>query len=600
MANVLRCHSIRVALAALAVASLVLASFAAACGNPSETPPGADAGVDGGVDGRTDYADVRAHEVSTKRDAAREAEPDTGPFDAGPAPLLTALSVSGPKTDAGASLGLVPPFSSDVHDYYVRCSTGTNALTVSMTASAGADSLLVQPIVSASLPEQTLSLDVYENQAIVAVATSGASTTEYWVRCLPHDFPTLQMTPHPEAGTPPPGYYLLGNLYPALTRGGGGYALVMNGDGVPVWYARAPSPLGAANVDTVVAGSVSFLPFNGEGNGSFTIRELSPLTATLMPTTDSAAEYQTNLHEMRPLSNGNFVLLGTPFAFGVDLTGLALPLPDGGAQMLGANSVIIDCSVLEFTPAGTFVSMWLASDHFDARQDSTFPAPGGRAPEGGIAIDTFHCNSIDVEPSSGNLLVSARNMDSIFYIDRSSGAVVWKMGGKTFSKDGATYVTVKDPFFRQHDARLQPGWSPTCAGGSGQVSVFDDETSTSSPARGVVYDVVVGGGGVLLDGGCGDGGALEGGIPGMAKRIWEYKGPTSSIVSGSMRISADGSRVIGWGKSGTRRVVFTEVDLQGHDLLDFGYSDDDFSYRVVKVPLTTFDLETLRRTAGFP
>src|SRR4029077_6421080 len=108
----------------------------------------------------------------------------------------------------------------------------------------------------------------------------------------------------------------------------------------------------------------------------------------------------------------------------------------------------------------------------------------------------YHCNSVDIDPANGNYLVSARHMDSVFYVEKTTGKVLWKMGGAKFSKDSATYVAVPDPFFRQHDGRLGPGWLPDCHGGTGQISVFDDETSVvrggSMPgARGVIYDVVV-------------------------------------------------------------------------------------------------------------
>ena len=39
-----------------------------------------------------------------------------------------------------------------------------------------------------------------QSDAIVAVATDGAAMDQYWVRCLPHDFPGLRMTAHAEAG----------------------------------------------------------------------------------------------------------------------------------------------------------------------------------------------------------------------------------------------------------------------------------------------------------------------------------------------------------------------------------------------------------------
>src|SRR4029079_1948915 len=45
------------------------------------------------------------------------------------------------------------------------------------------------------------------------------------------------------------------------------------------------------------------------------------------------------------------------------------------------------------------------------------------------AYDYFHINSID-EDADGNLLVSARNTHTIYEIDRSTGKIVWRVGGK--------------------------------------------------------------------------------------------------------------------------------------------------------------------------
>ena len=137
-------------------------------------------------------------------------EPAPPAADAAPPPPSEAGVASLTELDV-APLTIVPPFSPAVHDYYVQCASGTNSLTVSMEASPGAKGLLLEPILSPSATKQTLTLGVLENQAIVAAATDGASTNEYWIRCLPHDFSGIQMVAHPEAGTVTPGYYLVGD-----------------------------------------------------------------------------------------------------------------------------------------------------------------------------------------------------------------------------------------------------------------------------------------------------------------------------------------------------------------------------------------------------
>jgi hypothetical protein len=506
-------------------------------------------------------------------------------------PYLSDLEVSSSADpDGSTSTELVPAFSPHVFDYYVRCAARTNPLTISMTAAAGSSSQLILPARSPSRRTQTLSLDVDENQALVAVATQGTARTEYWVRCLPYDFPVLQMTAHPEVGTPPAGYYLVGNLNAKI--GETGYAIILDQNGVPVWYVRAPSGDGVCDVENLVGSAISFVPTAAPSSvdAPFELHQLSLLSKSYLAPTGIPDD----IHELRVLSNGHYLVFTNFVKTGVDLTGLALPLSNGDLMQLGPNSSIAESEIVEFDPTtGAVAWQWFASDHFDPAKDSTYPEVWAGSLDGvSMVIQPFHENSIDVDPANGNLLVSARDMDSIFYIEKSTGKVLWKMGGAKESLDDATYVPVADPFYRQHDARLQPGWSSTCNGGTGQITLFDDETQRVGPARAVVYDVTVGAGGGVGDGGCGSGDAAG------AKLIWQYAGTSSVSVTGSFRISADGSRVIGWGAETKAEIVFTEVDAEGNDLLDFAFIDGNISYRAIKVPLGAFDLATLRNTAG--
>ncbi len=618
-------------MAIVAVASFELALNATACSEASRLIT--DAGVDVSTEATsrdgptTDTSHPMAHDAraDSAHDAAKDAS-DSETVDGG-TPFLTELLVtspdagdsgssfhdSGPEAgdaapnpdsgivDAASPLALVPPFSPDIFDYYVRCEPGANPLTVSMAASPGSRSLLVRPTASPSLPSQTLTLSLYENQAIVAAATDGTATTEYWVRCLPQNFPMLKMTANPDASAPPVGYYLVGNLHAAADAGG--YAMVLDGNGVPVWYFLQPTRLGVCDVDDVVDGGITFVPTTAGVSDialdPFETHTLSPLAITYAAPTGISLDE----HELQVVSSSRYLVLADPLKTGVDLSGLGFPLPDGGSEPLGPNSDITDCEIVEFDPTtGAVTWKWFATDHFAPALDSTFPQPafGVYGPGGKPVWDPYHCNSIDIDRANGNLLVSARQMDSVFYIERSTGTVLWKMGGKAASLDGARYVSMEDPFYRQHDARLQPSWSAACNGGSGQVSVFDDETSKPSVARGVVYDVVVGDGdgGTPADGGCADGGVPDGGVSGTARVAWQYKGSRTVDATGSFRILPDGSRVIGWGTGTTPGLVFTEVDEAGTDLLDFEFTDKNTSYRAIKVPTSTFPLETLRTTTG--
>jgi hypothetical protein len=78
----------------------------------------------------------------------------------------------------------------------------------------------------------------------------------------------------------------------------------------------------------------------------------------------------------------------------------------------------------------------------------------------GPRFDYFHINAIDVAPD-GNLVVSARNTWAAYKIDRRTGRVLWRLGGK--KSDFALGPGAR--FEWQHDVREHAG---------GLVSLFDN------------------------------------------------------------------------------------------------------------------------------
>ncbi len=241
-----------------------------------------------------------------------------------------------------------------------------------------------------------------------------------------------------------------------------------------------------------------------------------------------------------------------------------------GLQTYGPGETIADCVIQEVDPAGNLVWSWRASDHIDPVLESLEPATdtiGGQT-----IVDVYHCNAIDVD-SSGNLLLSSRHANALFYIDRSSGEIVWKLGGSEYSKDGADYIQVMgDPettFSMQHDARFLP---------NGDISLFDDHGAGAGVARGVEYAV-----------------DFESEVATVA---WQFLGIAASQAEGSCRRYADGETVIAWGSNTMDSRVVTEVNAEGQDVLDVSFAPSTPTYRAIKVPLSQLDVSLLRSTVA--
>lgn len=456
---------------------------------------------------------------------------------------------------------LRPGFSPSIYDYAVACSAGTNTVTLDMTAIAGGAVALSAPVTTSWAPSASVPVSFSENQAAVVLAQDATGfTQQYWIRCLPHDFPLVAPTPYPEAGSPTPGWYLIGNVF--VATGSGPYAMIVDANGTPIWYHRTASaptivePLPdstvgitiLANPPAVSVGTLYLL-------NTWTTRAISTVG---LPLDD---------HELRLLPNGDFMLLSFPTVTGVNLTGL---------NSYGSNSTIFDCVVQEVDPRGNLVWDWRASDHADPTKESRILQGAGTDAS---PADVYHCNSIDVN-ANGDVLISFRHMNAVFLVSKTTGNVVWKLGGTPYNKDGAQILTIQGDsegaFYMQHDARFQP---------NGDISLFDDHSAASGSvgvARGVEY---------ALD--------LD---AGAAHVVWQYQGTASSGALGSSRRYADGTNLIGWGSyTGTANLAFTEVDAAGHDVLDMAFaSRGNWSYRAEKVPIGTFDIDVLRGTAGLP
>lgn len=457
----------------------------------------------------------------------------TGGAGAGAGGVGEAGSGSGSATDPDPSgvtsivaspLALTPSFSTAVTDYYVRCAAGENALT--LTTTRGEATTVEQLTVT---PGQAVTVD-----------------DRYWVRCLPPDFPVLTVT---RPGTPTPGYYLLNASK---------YGLVLDTNGVPVWYTQGSAVL---NVESPAPNTLSLMPNYAAPVANDSIFPFQILSLdTNVAINVGSPNGQTDVHELRTAPNGNRLLFTAPLTSGVNLTGL---------KSFGDNATILDCEIEELSPSGELVWSWLASEHIDPARESLEPA---LVTQPSTFVDVFHCNSIEPD-ETGNLLLSVRHANALFYIERSTGKIKWKLGGTEYNQDGAALISVhgdsQGTFSMQHDARFQP---------NGNVSMFDNHGAGTGVARGIEYAI--------------DHHA------GVATPVFQFLGTGPSQFQGSFRRSADGESVIGWGRVPGDPRSLTEIDANGQEVFNVGLGAGNVSYRAVKVPLTQLDIQLLRSSAG--
>ena len=439
--------------------------------------------------------------------------------------------------DVGPAV-VFPAFDEDTHDYGIRCGVGTNAIDVTVQAPAATGITIDGNPASSGA---TVSLAMVADDAAVVAVTVGASTDEYWYRCLPDDYPTYAID---RPGTPGDGFYFVsfGLAQPGAPPQSP-FVAILDTNGVPVWYKRAR--IRVIDQKLLADGTLAWMEFSGpSADRSYEIRTLDGALLGHRRTVGQA----TDNHDYLELANGNIMLMAYPTRSCVDLTALGLTNCE----------TAIDGYLQEIDPAtGALVWEWRSQEHIPVSDRALGPGTFNVA-------DLVHLNSVD-EFADGDLLVSARSA-GVYRIDRATGAVEWKLGG---TESPARLTTIGDPFdgtWRQHDARVLD---------DDTISVYDNQSGRSQ-ARAVVFDVDVGNGTATL--------------------VWEKlrgEGLDSPFI-GAHRVQPDGNSVITWGGLSP---FFEEVDSAGNRELAL-ILDTQREYRVVKYGAADLDLTQLRPRAG--
>jgi hypothetical protein len=164
--------------------------------------------------------------------------------------------------------------------------------------------------------------------------------------------------------------------------------------------------------------------------------------------------------------------------------------------------------------------------------------------------DYVHINAIDVD-LDGNLLVNSRNTHTVYKIDRKSGEIIWRLGGR--SNDFA--MASGSSFAWQHDARRQP---------DGTLSIFDNE---GPPNGGAQSRAIV----LTLD---------ERSRKASLDREYRHPSPLLATSQGSVQLLPNGNIFVGWGAE----PFVSEFAPSGELLFDAQLGTDYVSYRAYRLP----------------
>lgn len=328
-----------------------------------------------------------------------------------------------------------------------------------------------------------------------------------------------------------PGYVFLAPLSGPGDRG----ALIVDETGSPVWF-RPSAPVVALNVRAAVYRGKPVLTWwqgkteHGLGDGTHFVVDDTYSEVARLP---AGGGRHSDLHEFVLTPHGTALVTAWE-AVPTDLSGL------GGLR----NGVVIGGVVQELAlPSGRVLFEWRSLDHVPIGE--SYAGVSLNAP-----YDYFHVNSVELD-SDGDLLVSARNTWGIYKIDRGSGDVVWRLGGKRsdFAMGAGT------TFAWQHDARHHDGHL---------VSLFDDGAAppVEPRSRGLI---------LALD-------VKQ--MRASVHRTYLHTPPVLAHALGNTQVLPNGNVLVGWGTA----PYITEYTAGGRVVLDLKLAQGGQNYRAVKLP----------------
>jgi hypothetical protein len=433
-----------------------------------------------------------------------------------------------------------PAFDLHAHDYTIDCtSSPTSEIAVVAPQTIGFTFLGTSGVPGVAQPyqgarfRQTFTLKPGQGFRF-AIAWQGS----YSIRCLPQDFPPLQIERN---GTPQAQWYVFS---PTLGEPTTYYTIITDSRGTPVWWINQPA------IDAKVLGPIQIAW--SPGDGTYVIRRFDGSLLNLL-------EGNLDFHDMQP----------TPSRTYLAFREVARVCPPDCADLSlwggDAQATVTDTEIVELDQNSNVLWSWRTRDHIalsETGDSGWLPFVGG---------DIIHMNAIEPDGTDG-LMFSARHLNAIYHITKRTGAVDWKIGGtprpESLTVIGDLRPSAVGPSGKalsgQHDVRK---WS------DGTVSVHDNGSQIVRPPSIIRYRIDA--------------------TNRTAEVVEEVHDERVSVSAccGSARRLPGGNWLVQWGGA----PFLTELDPRGNPVLTIEYNSGNvFSYRAVPVLNRMVAAQTLR------
>lgn len=338
----------------------------------------------------------------------------------------------------------------------------------------------------------------------------------------------------------PGGFYLAPNCR-LTTPPYAPYFMVLGNDGKPTqWKKLSEFPFDSR---VLPDGRLGYSVFQSAGSGPRATSTLYRMDSSLTPidTLTAGNGYNIAMHGFDVLPNGNRLIICQENQR-IDMSQIV----EGGHPAADVQQMLVQ----EITPDGAVLFQFRTLDHL--------PITASYEDLKAASIRPFHLNAI-YEDHDGNFLMSIRHSSMIIKVSRTTGEVMWILGGKLnqFAFKGENEANAPTYFSYQHDIRRLP---------NGNITMFDNGTQRKPQySRGVEYKIDE--------------------VAKTCELVWEYRHVPDIYTSlqGAMQTISDGHRVIAWGSGvATGLASFTEVDAQKNVVFEAFMHKDMFPYSVTK------------------